>query len=264
VADTENRKLLYVHVGDTRLYRFRQQELEKITHDHSMVGLREDANQLTEREAMHHPRRNEILRDVGSMPHRVDDPDFLESGETDFQPGDRLLLCSDGLTDMVTRAQITEVLTQKLSVEEQITELIRQANEQGGNDNITVVLAEHPVSVNGVDEAPRTQLRTSEAPPELLVTAANDIAKPTTKVGWAGWAVSFVLLVALIFLAVVKLDNTPATPQPTDPPSVVTPPDSATAVKAAVKPTAVAPDSARPTTAASTTTTKRDSVRRTP
>lgn len=145
VADARAGRLLYAHVGDTRLYRFRNGQLLKITHDHSLVGVREDANQLTEREAMRHPRRNEILRDVGSVTHRVDDADFLESGETDFRPGDVLLLCSDGLTDLLERAQITNVLTGPGSVDEHVTELIRQANEHGGTDNITVVLAQFPI-----------------------------------------------------------------------------------------------------------------------
>lgn len=150
VADTQTRSLAYVHVGDTRLYRFRQQTLEKLTHDHSIVGMREDADQLTEAEAMRHPRRNEILREVGSAPRRVDDPDFLESDETDFLPGDLLLLCSDGLTDMLTRAQLTVVLTEPLSEEDQVAELIRQANQQGGHDNITVVLARNNTAPEAV------------------------------------------------------------------------------------------------------------------
>ncbi len=141
VADVSLGKLYFVHVGDTRLYRYRQGMLEKLTRDHSMVGIREDANELTEAEAMQHPRRNEILREVGSTAHRVDDADFLESGETDFLPGDRLLLCSDGLTDMITQAQIVAVLSQSLPLKKQSAELIRLANKQGGNDNITVVLA---------------------------------------------------------------------------------------------------------------------------
>ncbi|KAB7733071.1 SpoIIE family protein phosphatase [Rudanella paleaurantiibacter] len=153
VADAQLGRLYYVHVGDTRLYRFRQGQLEKITHDHSLVGVREDANQLTEREAMRHPRRNEILRDVGSMPHRVDDPDFLESGESDFEPGDVLLLCSDGLTDMLTRAQLVEVLGRPMPVAEQIEALIQAANEAGGHDNITVVLGRYSAP-EGAEIAP--------------------------------------------------------------------------------------------------------------
>jgi len=146
VADSRLQKVFFVHVGDTRLYRFRQGILEKLTHDHSMVGIREDANELTEAEAMRHPRRNEILRDLGSAIHRVDDPDFLESGETSFKPGDQLLLCSDGLTDMITQAQIADILMRDGSLEERLSELIRLANAQGGNDNITAVLAANNAS----------------------------------------------------------------------------------------------------------------------
>lgn len=145
VADTRSGKLYFVHVGDTRLYRYRQGRLEKITHDHSLVGMREDANELTEAEAMRHPRRNEILREIGLAAHRVDDPDFLESGETSFQPGDQLLLCSDGLTDMITQAQVKDIMDQTLTLHEQLAELIRLANEQGGNDNVTIVLARNDI-----------------------------------------------------------------------------------------------------------------------
>ncbi len=172
VVDTEARRLLFVHVGDTRLYRLRQGQFDKLTHDHSLVGVREDANQLTEGEAMHHPRRHEILRDVGSAMHRVDDPAFLESGETDFLPGDALLLCSDGLTDMLTRQQLTDVLTRPLSVSQQAAELIRQANEQGGQDNITVVLARFM--------APATNHIPSPSP--AAATPQTSVTQPITTV----------------------------------------------------------------------------------
>ncbi|SOD80094.1 PP2C family protein-serine/threonine phosphatase [Spirosoma fluviale] len=148
LADSSTNKLFYAHVGDTRLYRYRLGDLTKLTHDHSLVGVREDANELTEAEAMAHPRRNEILREVGLATHRVDDPDFLESGETTFLPGDQLLLCSDGLTDMVTQAQIKAILNQSVSLDKQLSELIRVANHQGGNDNITVVLARNNTPTN--------------------------------------------------------------------------------------------------------------------
>ncbi|MVM31219.1 SpoIIE family protein phosphatase [Spirosoma sp. HMF4905] len=176
VADAQSGKLSFVHVGDTRLYRYRQGTLEKLTNDHSLVGIREDANELTEAEAMQHPRRNEILREVGSTEHRVDDPDFLESGETDFLPGDQLLLCSDGLTDMITQAQIKAVLNRTLSIDEQSTELIRIANEQGGNDNITVVLAR-----NKLTPSPSTRVEKAvEAPtPKQPLTPAAPVASDT-------------------------------------------------------------------------------------
>ncbi len=199
VADTQTGKLLYVHVGDTRLYRFRQQELEKLTHDHSLVGVREDANQLTEREAMHHPRRNEILRDVGSLPHRIDDPDFLESDETDLVPGDVLLLCSDGLTDMLTRAEIIDVLSRDIPAEEQITELIRQANDRGGQDNITIVLGQHTAlpAEPEPDEVPNQPVRTSDPPAEVLGKAAVRQTAPARPRTWKRVAVVLAVLLVV-------------------------------------------------------------------
>lgn len=200
MADSRLGKVYFVHVGDTRLYRYRQGVLEKLTYDHSLVGVREDANELTETEAMNHPRRNEILREVGLMTHRVDDPDFLESGETDFLPGDQLLLCSDGLTDMITQAQIKAVLTRKLNLDEQAAELIRVANEQGGNDNITVVLAKNnEPSTKDLTGAVQTE-RPSEsktvatsAPPVIRNTSPID--NPPKKQSLAGlWSVLGLLL----------------------------------------------------------------------
>ncbi len=209
VADAQADRLLYAHVGDTRLYRFRNGQLTKLTHDHSLVGVREDANQLTEREAMHHPRRNEILRDVGSMPHRVDDPDFLESGETDFLPGDALLLCSDGLTDMLTRAQLTDVLTQPMSVEEQVAELIRQANEQGGQDNITVVLAHYPAPITSPVTADPPALPTVDAESMPVPEPVSATSVGATSVGALNqqpaparkWVLDMVLLLLILLLA---------------------------------------------------------------
>ncbi|WP_332369192.1 serine/threonine-protein phosphatase [Spirosoma telluris] len=204
VADSQSGKLYFVHVGDTRLYRYRQGVLEKLTYDHSLVGVREDANELTEAEAMQHPRRNEILRDVGSMAHRVDDPDFLESGETDFLPGDQLLLCSDGLTDMITQAQIKAVLDQKLTLEQQTAELIRLANEEGGNDNITVVLAKNNALAadRSTASAKADNPPTPKQPPVPVSTVAHQSAsvgtKPARKRSTGLLALFGVLLVGLI------------------------------------------------------------------
>jgi serine/threonine protein phosphatase PrpC len=143
VADAQNHMLYYAHVGDTRLYRLRNGMMEKLTRDHSLVGLREDAGELTEVEAMQHPRRNIILRQVGSAFHRIDDTDFLSYGVFDFIPGDTLLICSDGLTDMITSAQMTAVLQKQIPFAQKVPALIALANKMGGNDNITVVLAKN-------------------------------------------------------------------------------------------------------------------------
>jgi serine/threonine protein phosphatase PrpC len=82
VADATAGAVYFVHVGDTRMYRYRKGVLQKLTKDHSFVGLREDAGEITEREAMSHPQRNQILREVGSTIHRIDDEDFMQYGRT--------------------------------------------------------------------------------------------------------------------------------------------------------------------------------------
>jgi serine/threonine protein phosphatase PrpC len=146
VADSETKSFYYVHVGDTRLYRFREGNLQKITRDHSIVGIKEDAGEMTEQEAMNHPHRNQILREVGSALHRLDDEDFMDYGREDFLPGDMLLLCSDGLTDMVTSQQVTAILSTGQSLANKVKNLIALANEMGGHDNITVVLLKHQLT----------------------------------------------------------------------------------------------------------------------
>lgn len=210
VADTRSGRLLFVHVGDTRLYRFRQGQLDKLTHDHSLVGVREDAGQLTEREAMCHPRRNEILRDVGSVMHRIDDPDFLESGETDLLPGDSLLLCSDGLTDMLTRAQLTDVLTRPLTEDEQIAELIRQANEQGGQDNITVVVAHYPALADVAMPAPPASPVAVSEP----IRASVPMAVPAPELAPARRRVELIVVLLLVMVLAGVIWWPYASPEP--------------------------------------------------
>ena len=82
------------HVGDTRLYKRRHGRIEKVTRDHSPIGEREDAKALSEFEAMRHPRRNEVYRDVGSEPHSPGDAEFVDVQEIPFEPDAALLLCS--------------------------------------------------------------------------------------------------------------------------------------------------------------------------
>ncbi len=77
-AVIEDGQVTIGHVGDSRLYRLKRGSIEKITHDHSPVGEREDRGEITEAEAMNHPRRNEVYRDVGSQEHTPDDEDFIE------------------------------------------------------------------------------------------------------------------------------------------------------------------------------------------
>lgn len=131
------------HVGDTRLYKLRHDRIDKITRDHSPVGEREDSNELSELEAMHHPRRNEVYRDVGSDRHQPDDPDFIDVCEIAFEPDAALLLCSDGLTDLVDSSALYDIIRRFAGHPDLVVkELIGAANVAGGKDNVSAVYVE--------------------------------------------------------------------------------------------------------------------------
>jgi serine/threonine protein phosphatase PrpC len=131
------------HVGDTRLYKLRDGRIEKITSDHSPVGEREDAGEISELDAMRHPRRNEVYRDVGSEVHAPDDPEFVELHEMSFHPDEALLLCSDGLSDLVDSKTMLRAVTDCAGNPRAVARtLIDAANLAGGRDNVTVVYVE--------------------------------------------------------------------------------------------------------------------------
>ncbi len=128
------------HVGDSRMYLMWNGNLRKLTSDHSPVGEREDRGELTESEAMMHPRRNEVFRDVGTRPRSADDADFIEVRTFPFHPSAALLLCSDGLSDVMTSAEIASILELYEDDAEAIAQqLVAAANEHGGTDNISVI-----------------------------------------------------------------------------------------------------------------------------
>ena len=112
VAVVEDGYAVVGHVGDSRLYQVRRGEIRKITRDHSPVGEREDQGELSEFEAMRHPRRNEVFRDVGSEERSPDDPDFIEIQRIAFDPSSALVLCSDGLSDLVGSETIRSLVEQ--------------------------------------------------------------------------------------------------------------------------------------------------------
>jgi serine/threonine protein phosphatase PrpC len=133
------------HVGDTRLYKLRPDGLRKVTHDHSPVGEREDARELSELDAMRHPRRNEVFRDLGSGYRDKDEEEFVEVIVEPLDRESAILLCSDGLTDMVPSAVIEQVVQQHAGNPQAVVDaLVAAANEAGGRDNVTVVYAEAP------------------------------------------------------------------------------------------------------------------------
>jgi serine/threonine protein phosphatase PrpC len=144
LIDIERNQFYYAHVGDTRLYLLRDNSLVKISHDQSFVGFLEESGRVNEAEAMAHPKRNEINKALGFEANVVKDSEYIESGQSPFLPGDMLLLCSDGLTDMVPAGDIADIITPTTpSLKDKCTQLIKAANDKGGKDNITVVLVKN-------------------------------------------------------------------------------------------------------------------------
>ena len=143
VVVVDDGRAIVGHVGDTRLYKLRGNRIEKVTNDHSPVGEREDAQEISEIEAMRHPRRNEVYRDVGSEPHQPDDPDFIDVHDIPFEPDAALLLCSDGLTDLVESSSLQQIVEQFAGQPQRVVKaLIDAANAAGGKDNISAVYVE--------------------------------------------------------------------------------------------------------------------------
>ncbi len=125
------------HVGDSRTYRLRNGRLKQLTKDHSLVQSHINQGLLTPEEARVHPLRNVILRAVGANEKLA-----LDMIRGKALPGDLLLLCSDGLTDMVDDEWIREVLSSNIPLSQKVKSLIGMAKTAGGKDNITVVLSE--------------------------------------------------------------------------------------------------------------------------
>ena len=142
IIDTNNGYIHMAHIGDTRLYRYLNGKIEKLSHDHSLVGYREEIGDLTEEEAMHHPQRNVIGRDAGSQVLDIN-TDLVETASFPLISKATYILCSDGLSDMLTSSMMMEILKGESGVDDKVNALINKANEEGGKDNITVVLVEY-------------------------------------------------------------------------------------------------------------------------
>lgn len=195
-------KFYYAHVGDTRLYLFRDGSLVKITKDHSFVGFLEDSGRLTEAAAMTHPKRNEINKALGFESPVPNPADFIETGESPFLPGDMLLLCSDGLTDMIESQKIISILSSKKSLKEKGQTLIEAANAAGGKDNITVVLVQNDRSPVQQKATKPVLIKKNESA-DKAVGKRPEIAKPIEK--GQGHKANRTLLFSLILLTLLSL-----------------------------------------------------------
>ena len=124
------------HVGDSRAYLLRDDNFEMVTDDHTVVAEHVAAGRLSTKEALNHPQRSMLTRVLGLAPEVE-----VDEIEIDVKEGDRLLICSDGLTNMVPENRIAATLG-NASPEEAVWTLIEQANRAGGHDNITVVVVQ--------------------------------------------------------------------------------------------------------------------------
>ena len=128
-------RLLVGHIGDSRCYRIRQGRMEQITKDHSLLQEQMDAGLITPEQAASSPIKNLVTRALG-----VEQGVMLEVNEFSIEPGDVYLMCSDGLSDMVSDEVIVRIALEDLRLEPLAEHLILAANECGGRDNISVLL----------------------------------------------------------------------------------------------------------------------------
>lgn len=134
-------KPVVAHVGDSRIYLYRNGVLEQVTQDHSWVSEQVRAGVMTELDARRHPWRNVVTRALAGG----EDPD-VDVADLEVRPGDRLLICSDGLSSVVPPETLTAILARHESLDVTCRHLIDAANEAGGPDNITVAMLQVDVA----------------------------------------------------------------------------------------------------------------------
>ncbi len=135
VAALLEEELLIAHVGDSRGYIVRKGLIKQLTSDHSLVNELVKTGEITSAMAQRHPKKNVLLRSVG-VPGEVE----VDISVVTTKPNDYVLLCSDGLSNMLSDDEMKQIILQEVSLEEKVRQLIDSANEAGGNDNITVLL----------------------------------------------------------------------------------------------------------------------------
>ena len=143
VAVFRDAHLLLGHVGDSRCYRLRGGRMQQITRDHSLLQEQIDAGLITPEQAAFSANKNLVTRAVG-----VEDTVLLETHQHDVQPGDVYVLCSDGLSDMVDETGMTQLIQTHAMLSECAQALVDAANDAGGKDNISVILARASAGTN--------------------------------------------------------------------------------------------------------------------
>jgi serine/threonine protein phosphatase PrpC len=135
LAKVHGDEVSLAHVGDSRAYRMREGELSQLTRDHSLVAELERSGQISAEAAEHHPQRSIITRALGPEPD-VEVDTYTLAG----RDGDLFMICSDGLTSMISDEEVASILTSARSLDEAAEALVLAANQSGGKDNITVIL----------------------------------------------------------------------------------------------------------------------------
>jgi len=148
------------HIGDSRIYRMRDGKLEQITADHTFVQRLVDSGRITPEEAAVHPRRSVLMRVLGD----VDAAPEIDTMVLDTRPGDRWLLCSDGLSSYVSDDKILAALKSNPHSRDAATRLVKESLDQGAPDNVTVVVVD-------VDDSPDS----ASVPPETVGSASQPL-----------------------------------------------------------------------------------------
>ena len=190
------------HVGDSRAYLWRDSELRRLTSDHSLVEELRRQGRLTDEQAEEHPQRSIITRALGPEADVE-----IDTMTYPARPGDVILLCSDGLTTMISERRIAEILTRSPSLDGAVSTLIAEANERGGRDNITVVafrleeagapVADDQATLVGpaAEEAGLTAERVAAARGGRAAVSSDD-AEPGRR--WAGRLVRALLALLIV------------------------------------------------------------------
>ncbi|MBU8676991.1 protein-serine/threonine phosphatase PrpC [Bacillus subtilis] len=130
------------HIGDSRCYLLQDDDFVQVTEDHSLVNELVRTGEISREDAEHHPRKNVLTKALGT-----DQSVSIDTRSFDIEPGDKLLLCSDGLTNKVEGTELKDILQSDSAPQEKVNLLVDKANQNGGEDNITAVLLELALQV---------------------------------------------------------------------------------------------------------------------
>jgi serine/threonine protein phosphatase PrpC len=168
IVDAQKEEVAIGHVGDSRAYRLRRGKLEQLTRDHSLVEEMRRKGQITDAQAEDHPQRSIITRALGPEPDVEVDLQTVPAA-----PGDVFLLCSDGLTTMVSEDRIAAVLSAADSMRDAVRALVDEANGAGGRDNITALTFRIGDAAAPLGEAPEEATLVGAAAEEAGLTATE-------------------------------------------------------------------------------------------